>query len=71
MSSPDFSIDMETLMIQRGVVTKMLLDSVQHRTEEDLDQLNGLLELLHSFQDALEDGYTTVTVTLLSAKEKE
>lgn len=57
-------LNIEDLMKTRGIVHKMVLDTAEHRTADELGQLSDFLEWLHAFQEAAADGETSVTVHL-------
>ena len=54
-------------MVIRGIIMKMSLDTAAWRTAEEYERLSDFIEWLYAFQDALEDGYTTMEVRLVAA----
>lgn len=60
----DLFLNVPELMKTRGILHKMLLDSREFRTAEEIGQLVDFLEWLHSFQVADANGETTVQVHL-------
>ena len=64
MAVPELPVNLDELMPTRGIIYKMLLDSREHRTAEELDELGHFLEWLHTFVDAKGEGHQTVLVHL-------
>jgi len=54
----------ERLMETRGIMYKMLLDSKQHRTPDEIERLSYFLEWLYMLQEAHADGQETITIHL-------
>lgn len=57
-------LDIDKLMLTRGVLYKVLLDGVEYRTAEEIALLSEFLEWLHGFQDAHADGHDVIQVHL-------
>lgn len=60
----DLFLNVPELMETRGILHKMLLDSREFRTAEEIGKLVDFLDWLHAFQIAAGDGETTVQVHL-------